>query len=153
MSSEPLYKFSSHQAAVKAIAWSPHQSGLLASGGGTADRMIKFWNTKVGVELKSIETGSQVCNLMFSKSSNEIVSTHGYSDNAIVVWKYPSLKKIATLTGHTLRVLYLAMSPDSETIVTGAGDETLRFWKVFPKVQKGHGQNGNEVSQLDTRSF
>jgi len=70
---------------------------------------------------------------MFSKSSKEIVSTHGYSDNAVVVWKYPSMKKIATLTGHSLRVLYLAMSPDSETIVTGAGDETLRFWKVFPK--------------------
>lgn len=43
------------------------------------------------------------------------------------------MSKVATLTGHTYRVLYLAMSPDGETIVTGAGDETLRFWKVFPK--------------------
>jgi len=34
----PLAKFSDHQAAVKAIAWSPHQHSLLASGGGTADR-------------------------------------------------------------------------------------------------------------------
>lgn len=25
------------------------------------------------------------------------------------------------------------MSPDGETIVTGAGDETLRFWNAFPK--------------------
>lgn len=25
------------------------------------------------------------------------------------------------------------MSPDGETIVTGAGDETLRFWNVFPR--------------------
>lgn len=74
---------------------------------------------------------------MFSKTSNEIVSTHGYSDNAVVVWKYPSLKKMATLTGHSLRVLYLAMSPDGETCVTGAGDETLRFWKLFPKMNKG----------------
>ncbi len=40
---------------------------------------------------------------------------------------------IASLTGHTHRVLYLAMSPDGETIVTGAGDETLRFWNAFPK--------------------
>jgi cell division cycle 20-like protein 1, cofactor of APC complex len=54
----PLFKFSSHKAAVKAIAWSPHQSGLVASGGGTADRCIKFWNTKAGCELQSIETGS-----------------------------------------------------------------------------------------------
>ncbi len=30
------------------------------------------------------------------------------------------------------RVLYLAMSPDGQSIVTGAGDETLRFWNVFP---------------------
>lgn len=25
------------------------------------------------------------------------------------------------------------MSPDGESIVTGAGDETLRFWHVFSK--------------------
>lgn len=42
------------------------------------------------------------------------------------------MEKIATLTGHSSRVLYLAMSPDGQTIVTGAGDETLRFWNVFP---------------------
>ena len=27
---------------MKAIAWSPHHHGLLASGGGTADRYIRF---------------------------------------------------------------------------------------------------------------
>ena len=26
----------------------------------------------------------------------------------------------------------LAMSPDGCNIVTGAGDETLRFWNIFP---------------------
>lgn len=36
-------------------------------------------------------------------------------------------------------VLYLAMSPDGETIVTGAGDETLRFWRAFPKKKLAHG--------------
>lgn len=46
------------------------------------------------------------------------------------------MQHIATLAGHTFRVLYLAMSPDGQTIVTGAGDETLRFWHAFPKSQK-----------------
>jgi cell division cycle 20-like protein 1 (cofactor of APC complex) len=69
---------------------------------------------------------------MWSKTCNEIVSTHGYSLNQIIVWKYPSMQKLVTLTGHTYRVLYLAMSPDGQSIVTGAGDETLRFWNVFP---------------------
>jgi cell division cycle 20-like protein 1 (cofactor of APC complex) len=131
-SSMPVIKFQQHTAAVKAIAWSPHQHGLLASGGGTADRTIRFWNTLTNEHLHSVDTGSQVCNLMFSKTSKELVSTHGYSQNQIVVWRYPGLSKVATLTGHTYRVLYLSMSPEGHTIVTGAGDETLRFWNAFP---------------------
>jgi cell division cycle 20-like protein 1 (cofactor of APC complex) len=128
----PVCRFSDHTAAVKAVTWSPHQHGLLASGGGTADRHIRFWNTQNGTALNRVDAGSQVCNLIWSKSVNEIVSTHGYSLNQIIVWKYPTMQKLATLTGHTYRVLYLAMSPDGQTIVTGAGDETLRFWGVFP---------------------
>ena len=69
--------------------------------------------------------GSQVCNLLWSKNVNEIVSSHGYSQNQIIVWKYPAMSKLATLTGHTLRVLYLAVSPDGQTIVTGAGAAPL----------------------------
>jgi cell division cycle 20-like protein 1 (cofactor of APC complex) len=44
-SMSPICKFASHYVAVKAIAWNPHNHGDLASGGGTADRIIKFWNT------------------------------------------------------------------------------------------------------------
>jgi len=73
--------------------------------------------------------GSQVCNLSWSKNVNEIVSTHGYSQNQIIVWKHPTMTKLATLTGHTLRVLYLAVSPDGQTIVTGAG-QLLSFCQI-----------------------
>ncbi|TKX27531.1 WD domain-containing protein 3 [Elsinoe australis] len=176
-----------HKAAVKAVAWSPHTRGLLATGGGTADRCIKFWNTvssnqhsanqtlassaaasAEGIGLgnfsapttmtggddaqnslpsnpnliRSHDTGSQVCNLMFSTLTNEIVSTHGYSQNAISIWKYPSMSQVVSLTGHTYRVLYLSMSPNGDTIVTGAGDETLRFWDVFGGKAKEKRESG-----------
>lgn len=39
--------------------------------------------------------------------------------------------KVAEFTGHTSRVLHLAQSPDGTTVVSGAADETLRFWRVF----------------------
>jgi cell division cycle 20-like protein 1 (cofactor of APC complex) len=98
--------------------------------------------------------------MLFSKTSNELVTTHGFSagqaQNQVVIWRYPSMQQVAQLTGHTYRVrspsprfllggvltwltctypqvLYLASSPDGQTIVTGAGDETLRFWNAFPK--------------------
>ncbi|CAK8680963.1 unnamed protein product [Clavelina lepadiformis] len=122
--------YSEHLAAVNAIAWSPHQHGLLASGGGTADRCIRFWNTLTQQPLQCVDTGSQVCNLAWSKHASELVSTHGYSQNQILLWKYPSLCQVAKLTGHSYRVLYLV---NGEAIVTGAGDETLRFWNVFSK--------------------
>ncbi|KAJ7574419.1 WD40-repeat-containing domain protein [Mycena floridula] len=133
----PLWKFHEHTAAVKALAWDPHVSGVLATGGGTQDKHIRFWNTVNGTMLNELDTGSQVCNLIWSLTSHELVSTHGFSSttaqNQICIWKYPTLDMVASLTGHTNRVLYLAMSPDGETIVTGAGDETLRFWNAFPK--------------------
>ena len=150
-STNPVLKFTHHTAAVKALAWSPHQHGLLASGGGTADRTIRFWNTLKGEQINSIDTGSQVCALLFSKNYNELVSTHGYSQNQIMVWKYPSLEKVTELTGHSYRVLYLAMSPDGQTIVTGAGDETLRFWQVFPMDKQNEERQKN--SSLSLTSF
>ena len=67
-SCEPVLKFNDHVAAVKAMAWSPHQHGLLVSGGGTADRTIRFRNTLTGTTVKTVDVGSQVCNLMFSKT-------------------------------------------------------------------------------------
>lgn len=43
---------------------------MIASGGGTADRHIRFFSTQTLSEISSIDTGSQVCNLSFSKISN-----------------------------------------------------------------------------------
>jgi len=142
-SENPVTIFEEHSAAVKAIAWSPHQHGLLASGGGTADRHIRFWSTTTEQSLNAIDTGSQVCNLSWSKNVDEIVSTHGYSQNQVIVWKYPEMTRLSTLIGHSSRVLYLAVSPDGQTIVTGAGDETLRFWSVFPPTNGCSARGGN----------
>lgn len=36
----------------------------------------------------------QVCNLVWSKNVNELVSTHGYSQNQVVVWSYPSMNQV-----------------------------------------------------------
>lgn len=40
----------------------------------------------------------QVCNLVWSKNVNELVSTHGYSQNQIIVWRYPAMSKVQSLS-------------------------------------------------------
>ena len=57
---KPVYKFADHMAAVKALSWSPQCNNLLASGGGTADKTIRFWNTTTGQQVQHLDTGSQV---------------------------------------------------------------------------------------------
>lgn len=122
----PRHKLTSHCAAVKALAWCPWQKGTLASGGGTADRCIKFWNANTGAELNSIDTGSQVCALQWNPHEKEILSSHGFSQNQLCLWSYPSLVKMKELNGHTARVLHMAVSPDGSTVCSAAADETLR---------------------------
>lgn len=138
----PRYRLDHHNAAVKALAWCPWQSNVLATGGGTADRQLRFWNTATGACINSIDTKSQVCSILWSPNDKELVTSHGYSNNQLTVWKYPSLARMAELKGHTSRVIHMALSPDGQTVVSGAADETLRFWKIFAGDSGRHGRSG-----------
>jgi len=128
------YTITRHQAAVKALAWCPFQQNLLASGGGTADRRICLWNTGNGQCLNEVDTKSQVCAVQWSIHDREFVSSHGFTHNQLILWRYAGggrVHKIVELTGHQARVLHMAQSPDGTTIVSAAADETLRFWRIL----------------------
>lgn len=141
--SSARHTLTDHQAAVKALAWSPHERNLLATGGGTADRCIKFWNGQTGALLNSIDTGSQVCALQWNPYEKELLSSHGFARNQLCLWKYPTMAKIKEFEGHTSRVLHMACSPDGSTVVSAAADETLRFWNIFaPPAKAAGGKRG-----------
>jgi len=129
----PLFTMRHHRAAVKGLAWCPWDAKLLASGGGTADRMIRLWDTTNGACLNAVDTKSQVCSLLWSSHYRELVSSHGFSLNQLILWKHPTMTKMAELTGHSARVLHMAMSPDGQTVVSASGDATLRFWNIFER--------------------
>lgn len=133
-SSTPRFRLEQHQAAVKALAWCPFKRNVLASGGGTADRTIRLWNASSGANLSVIDTGSQVCAMQWSETHRELVSSHGFSDNQLCLWKLTAgdnLLKLKEFRGHTARVLHMAKSPDGKSIITAGADETLRFWDIF----------------------
>ena len=112
------------------------------------------------VPCSEILTTSQVCTLAWSTESNELVSTHGFCDqkyvthyperiftasNSICIWRHkcddgvvvnlPSQLELRTqLRLHNARPIHMARSPDNEHIVTGASDECIMCWSVFPTV-------------------
>jgi len=136
-----------HTAAVKAIAWCPWQPSLLASGGGSNDATMHIWNTTTGARLHSLRTPSQITSLLFSPHRKEILSTHGYPTNSLMLHAYPSMERIAEIRdAHDSRVLFSAINPAGDVVVTGAGDENLKFWRVWEveKAKVGKKKEGKE---------
>lgn len=129
----PKFSKTNHRAAVKALSWCPWQPNLLATGGGSHDRHIHFWNSTSGARVNSIDTGSQVTSLRWSPHYKEIASSSGFPDNSISIWSYPTLVKNVEIPAHESRVLHSCLSPDGQMMATAAADESLKFWKLFEK--------------------
>ncbi|URD72206.1 Anaphase-promoting complex subunit [Musa troglodytarum] len=121
-----LHRINSHTSIVKAIDWCPTWSNLLASGGGRKDHCVKFWNTVNGASLNSIDVGSEVCALLWDKNKSELLTSHGSPNNQLTLWNYPSMMRVAELSGHSSRVLSLAGSPLEGVVASAVADETVR---------------------------
>ncbi|OMJ70770.1 hypothetical protein SteCoe_31191 [Stentor coeruleus] len=135
-STMPIYEFKEHKAAVKALAWCPWKRNLLASGGGSIDKMIKMWDCTLGNCVSSVDTGSQVSALEWNRYDKEILSAHGYTQNQLTLWKADEMTKIMDFNGHTARILNMSANPDGTQVVTAGADETLRFWNIFNSMDK-----------------
>jgi len=119
----PKFTKTNHKAAVKALAWCPWNMNLLATGGGSYDRHIHFWNTTSGARVNSIDTGSQVTSLRWSPHYREIVSSSGFPDNSLSIWSYPTLVRNVEIPAHESRVLHSCLSPDGQMLAT-AGERS-----------------------------
>lgn len=133
---EPIRCYSEHRGAVRGLAWAPNCFGSFVSGDDGVDGCVKFWNVNKKKSLKSVDTGERVFNLGFGGGENGFVSTHGGKGNRIMVWDNGVRERICVMDGHFMRVLHLAVGPGGEDVITAAGDETLKFWKVFHREKK-----------------
>lgn len=90
-----------HLAAVKAIAFCPWRPHLIATGGGSNDKMIHFFHTTSGAVLATISVSAQVTSLNWSTTRREIAATFGYAqpDHAIriAVFSWPDCKMVGSV--------------------------------------------------------
>ena len=58
-----------------------------------------------------------------------------------MVHSYPTLNKVAEIKeAHDARVLFSCVGPAGDLVLTGAGDENLKFWRIWevPKKERLH---------------
>lgn len=131
--SVPKFTKTNHKAAVKALSWCPWNMNLLATGGGSYDRHIHFWNTTSGARVNSIDTGSQVTSLRWSPHHREIVSSSGFPDNSLTIWSYPTLVRNIDIPAHESRVLHSCLSPDGQMLATAGKSRLHRMSNISVK--------------------
>ncbi|ODV77083.1 WD40 repeat-like protein [Suhomyces tanzawaensis NRRL Y-17324] len=125
-----------HTAAVKALAYCPWSTSLLATGAGSRDRKIRFWHTRSGTLLNEVQTDAQITGLVWSKFRKEIVATSGFANSSspvlVSVYSYPGMIPLREVPAvPNLRILSSSTSPDATSVCVAANDYTIRVYKVW----------------------
>ncbi|KAI5371008.1 Putative WD40/YVTN repeat-like-containing domain superfamily, The WD repeat Cdc20/Fizzy family [Septoria linicola] len=85
-------------AAVKAIAFAPWQTSLVAAGGGSNDRCVHFFHAVSGAKLATIDCHAQVTSLVWNNTRREIAVTFGFAQPEhpyrVAVFAWPSCTRV-----------------------------------------------------------
>ncbi|CAN9512985.1 unnamed protein product [Ophioblennius macclurei] len=118
--------------AVKAMGWCPWQRNVVATGGGWKDGELRIWDTQSGSCVTSVNTNSQICSLRWAEMMKYLVTAHGVPHHNVTswTWDFPSVRPMYDLTGHSQRVLHLAINPNSDQIFSAGADQRFHVWDL-----------------------
>jgi WD40 repeat protein len=97
---------------VKAIAWCPWKTSLLATGGGSHDKKIILWNGNKNVVESKIDTNSQIVAVEWKESTKQLVSGH-FSGKSGFCMVWDGNEAQLKLKGHRGRLLALKLNPNN----------------------------------------
>jgi WD40 repeat protein len=113
-----------HTGHVLGVAWSPDGSTLATAG---ADMVVKFWDSSTGEKRKQAAgLGHEATAVGFLGVPGRVVIASGDGELRVVD---DSGGRVNAYEGSSDFVYGLGISGDSEWIVAGGQDRTLRFWK------------------------
>jgi WD40 repeat protein len=102
-----------------AVLW----SGMLVSV--SCDKTINIWNSYY----LSATLSATIC-LNAIVLLNEPQVAIGGNTNYLSIWNLSTKKLVMNLTGHSGNLIALEWIQSSNTLISGSGDQTVKFWNV-----------------------
>ncbi|ONH68375.1 APC/C activator protein CDC20 [Cyberlindnera fabianii] len=112
----PQFTKTNHTAAIKALSWNPDLSNLLATGGGSSDKFIHFWNTTTGAVLTVLILDHKYHHYF----GGHQIHLSGDCGQQVVIQIIVLIEN-----AHDSRIISGQLSPDGSTLATIGGDEKL----------------------------
>lgn len=110
--------FEGHQAAVRAVAFTPNGNQLLS---GSDDTQIILWDIVTGEQIRTFDGHTDaVWSISFNADGSQFLS--GSRDTQIIQWETETSSIINRLVGHQTGVRAVAFHPDGRYAVSGGGD-------------------------------
>jgi WD40 repeat protein len=126
--------FNGHKRESKAIAFSPAEPSLIASG-GMEDSKLYVWDVYGSVHAEGEMQGS-VTNIHWLKKEG-FFATKGEIDQTVTCWAKDNKGLTKELSTSSDPIVFSAQNPkDPYSIVTLSNQETIRFWKVNARKSK-----------------
>jgi WD40 repeat protein len=114
-----------HTDAVKALAFQPSTTGILASASEGKDQTIRLWNTTSNTQSNVLQAKEDVFAIAFSPDGKLIASG---GDRTVKLWNTSTTQEVATLTENTKAVFAVAFSPDGKLIASGGADNVVKLF-------------------------
>jgi WD40 repeat protein len=131
---------------VGSVAFSKDGSRIISGGW---DGAIRLWNATSHQSLAAESVSYQIWTVAFSPDGHYIASGSGSYDDSLQVWDAYNLQPDGEpMVGHKGWVIHsVGFSPDSQRIVSGGNDGTVRVWSVKTRQQAVmYGDENNMVS-------
>jgi len=144
----PLWKLKGHTSSVGSVDWCPWNTGMFATG-GIFDKSIKIWDVRTGDSKHTIQTNAQVCSILFSRHTRQIISAHGYGHHgeldqlgtpiagSLMMHSWGNLDKGIVVEKDTCRYMAVHVSRNGNDVITIQPDAKLlvniKYWKLNVK--------------------